>query len=206
MLKWGVGFTSDNPFEERRRVKICDHKSVGAVIIGGESDGYAGPDGRILTLRRLTWPVGIACVAGHVDDHGDFVQAIVDEVEEESGLRLVSYEPIVVNQWYDAYCRRTPSGPRAGHLWNVYKVRATGTLRPEAGKTADLTWQTPLDLQLLASRTVRYADGEISDAEFEKGPGLEPVWVAHLAVANIIEVSDRDVKACLALARKPPVQ
>ena len=60
--------------------KNCDNKSVGVII--------QNPEGEVALLRRAKFPVGMAPVAGHVDEHGSPEQAAIDEAAEEVGLHI----------------------------------------------------------------------------------------------------------------------
>ncbi|MBL1115266.1 hypothetical protein JK364_23120 [Streptomyces sp. 110] len=45
----------------------------------------------------------------------------------------------------------------------------------------------------MADRTVAYAQGRITDAEFEAAPGIEPVWMQWLANIAAIHISPDDL-------------
>lgn len=59
------------------------HASVGAVIVRGR---------QYLLIDRATPPLGLASVAGHIDENEKPEQALVREVQEESGKIRVSYD------------------------------------------------------------------------------------------------------------------
>jgi 8-oxo-dGTP pyrophosphatase MutT (NUDIX family) len=168
----------------------CDSTSVGAVIRDAE--------GRVLTFRRATPPPGIAGPAGHVDDHGTPEQAIVDEVREEVGLTVVSYEQIASEQRSGA-CRRM--GGELGHWWWLFEVRAEGELAPSWRETRDAAWRSPSELQQLAERTIAFARGRVGVGEFATDPGVEPVWVRWFDLAGVVAVTADDLAVVEQLLR-----
>ncbi|MFF1767810.1 SHOCT domain-containing protein [Streptomyces sp. NPDC058251] len=66
-------------------------------------------------------------------------------------------------------------------------------LTPSAHETKNVRWIAPDALQELADRTVAYARGHITDAEFEAAPGIEPVWMQWLANIAAIHISPDDL-------------
>lgn len=164
---------------------LCDHKVVG-VIVEGDFDGFAGPPGHFLMSKRVKPPIGISPVAGHVDDFGGFEDALVEETKEEAGLDIANYS-LVTGGWRDNVCSRQPSGPRLGHDWKVYWARAYGNAQGAPAENEDLRWYSRDEIAALAARTMRYALGDITDAEFKAEPGLEPVWVQWLVDAHLLK-------------------
>lgn len=169
--------------------KTCDHRSVG-VIIRNEDDDY-------LLLTRAKPPSGRAPVAGHVDEHGDWLAAAVAETVEEVGVRAAGRLNYVADGTLPNICRRTPTHPVPGHAWMIYQaVVPLGTvIRPDAEETRGAAWYTPQQLQELAEVTVLWCTGGISDKSWYADPGLEPVWVHWLAVTGHIQISDRGLAA-----------
>ncbi|WEH37863.1 NUDIX hydrolase (plasmid) [Streptomyces sp. AM 4-1-1] len=165
-------------------MKTCDNASVGIVI----TDRH----GRYLIFDRATFPVGASPAAGHIDDHGSAEDAGRAEVEEELGLTVTSLTR-VTGGWRDNRCRRRPDARGTGHDWTVYQATVTGDLTPSARETKNVRWIAPDALQELADRTVAYAQGRVTDAEFEAAPGVEPVWMEWLADIAAIKVSPDDL-------------
>ncbi|RSN03120.1 NUDIX hydrolase [Nonomuraea sp. WAC 01424] len=149
--------------------KRCDHTSVGVLI--------SSPTG-ILVFERATAPVGIAPIAGHVDQHGRPEQAARAEVTEEVGLAITDLR-LKLARWRPNRCRRPAIG-EVGHYWWVFQARATGRLNSSVREVRAPRWAHLSQLQQYAQRTAAYASGRISEAEFTVRPGLEPVWARFL--------------------------
>ncbi|WP_329087940.1 NUDIX hydrolase [Streptosporangium sp. NBC_01469] len=165
--------------------KQCDNRSVGVLI--------ADQAGRYLMFDRNTFPPGVAGAAGHVDEHGSFLDAARAEVSEELGLSVLSLTPVPLNwpvatPWRDNRCRRLPGPSGVGHRWHLYRAQTAGTLAPSARETRNVRWLTTVQLQALAERTAAYAHGHLTDAAFAELPGIEPVWVAWLMAAGLVTV------------------
>ncbi|MFE7043431.1 NUDIX hydrolase [Streptomyces atratus] len=153
----------------------CDHTSVGVLI--------SSPSG-LLLFERATPPAGLAPVAGHVDQHGGPEQAAHNEVAEEVGLTVTYLHPLL-EQWRPNRCRRTPTGP-VGHQWWIFQAQASGSLRPSPREVRAPRWINPDQLQQHALRTAAYANGHLSREEFEREPGLEPVWCRFLHTLQLL--------------------
>jgi len=165
-------------------MKTCDNTSVGIVITDRR--------GRYLMFDRATFPVGAAPAAGHIDDHGSAEDAGRAEVEEELGLTVTSLTR-VAGGWRDNRCRRRPGGRGTGHDWTVYQATVTGDLTPSARETKNVRWIASDALQELADRTVAYAQGRVTDTEFDAAPGIEPVWMQWLADIAAIRVDSAEL-------------
>ncbi|MHC5701947.1 NUDIX hydrolase [Streptomyces tirandamycinicus] len=164
------------------RVRLCDHASVGVLI--------SSPSG-LLVFERATPPVGIAPVAGHVDQHGGPEQTARDEVTEEVGL-TVTHLHLLMDQWRPNRCRRTPSGP-VGHHWWIFQAEVSGSLCPSPREVRAPQWIHPDQLQQHALRTAAYANGCLNREEFEREPGLEPVWCRFLHDLELVTLPAADL-------------
>jgi 8-oxo-dGTP pyrophosphatase MutT (NUDIX family) len=180
-------------------VKTCDHKSVGVVI----TDQY----GRYLLLTRARPPVGRAPVAGHVDEHGSPRETALAETREEAGLHLDQLRMLDAGHVMNI-CRRPPSHPtHDGHDWTIFgaSVDDAADLRFSALETHGGDWYTAGRLQELVDRTVSYAEGELSEAQWQADPGLEPVWAYWLDRLELITVSLPGLRAIIKIFTAPPV-
>ncbi|GAA0972875.1 NUDIX hydrolase [Nocardiopsis tropica] len=154
-------------------MKQCDGNSVGVVL--------RDSDGRILMITRKLAPSGIAPIAGHVCDEIPTLThlgAAVVETQEEVGLTVWPEDlTLIYARAIENRCRRTPA-PSLGHEWMVFSAsRWTGELTPSERETRGAAWYTAEKIQALAERTVAYAHGDVTEAEWQASPGLEPVWV-----------------------------
>lgn len=162
--------------------RSCDHTSIGVLI--------SSPSG-LLVFERATPPAGIAPVAGHVDQHGGPEQAAHDEVTEEVGLTVTHLHPLL-DQWRPNRCRRTPTGP-VGHHWWIFQAEVSGSLRPSRQEVRAPQWIHPDQLQQHALRTAAYAGGHLSREQFEREPGLTPVWCRFLHALELITLPSADL-------------
>lgn len=179
---------------------LCDHRVAGALVEGAA--GYAGEPGTYLMFERVKPPYGIAPPCGHVDEHGNFFQAMVDETREEANVDIEDWDDLVHEEWRDNMCRRQPSGPRYGHTVMIKKVCVSGIPRPAPKESKNLRWYSVSELRELTARTVFYANGYISDEDFRLDPGIEPFWVEYLVRAGLVAVSDADLALIERLTHK----
>lgn len=105
------------------------HYSVGAII---------EQNGTYLLFDRVKPPFGYAGPAGHVDEGESPDDAIVREVQEETGLRVITSVLLFDEEIEDTCSRGIPV-----HHWRLYKCTVEGDLRPEAGETRDIGWYSP---------------------------------------------------------------
>lgn len=129
-------------------------------------------DGKLLLVERRKPPFGLAPPSGHVGDRASFEEAARAELKEEVGLEALELR-LVAQADRDNPCRR-----RGGswHHWKIYEVQHAGTLQPSTSETKRAGWFSRADLSHLASKTTRYLEGNITEQDWEKDPGLEPVW------------------------------
>ncbi|QVJ00037.1 NUDIX hydrolase [Nocardiopsis eucommiae] len=153
---------------------ICDGLSVG-VLIFDDAD-------RLLMITRAKAPVGIAPVAGHVkDEHPDWTHqdAAVAEADEEVGLKVSPAGLVeVYARWRPNRCGAEIPDPSLGHDWRVYRAEEwSGSVTRAEAEVKDVDWYSAERVQELADRTIAYAHGQIEEADWQKSPGLEPVWL-----------------------------
>ncbi len=153
--------------------KICDNKSVGMLI-------YKGDD--LLLIERMKFPFGFAPPAGHVDDKGTFENAAKEEVEEEVGLVPTNMELIKEGRKENP-CRREGG---TWHYWKIYKVDTEGDIKPSEDETKQAGWFSKNQIEELANRTEEYRAGKVSEDDWQKTPGIEPVWYEWFKELGII--------------------
>lgn len=153
--------------------KVCDHRSVGMLV---------WKDDKLLLIERKKPPFGFAPPAGHLDDDASFEKAAKRELEEEVGLKAKSLELLIEGKKANP-CRRQGG---SWHYWKIYKVKTEGKLKPSKNETKQANFYTKDDLHPLATRTEKYLRGDIQQDEWEKSPGLEPVWYEWLKELKII--------------------
>lgn len=137
---------------------------------------------KLLLIERKLFPFGFAPPAGHIDDKGTFENAAREELQEEVGLDLIKLKLLKEGRKNNK-CRRKGG---SWHYWKIYKVEATGELKPSQNETKQAGWYTTEQIQELHKRTEKYLSGKISDQEWQKSPGIEPVWAEWLKEFQII--------------------
>ncbi|HEY4518309.1 MAG TPA: NUDIX domain-containing protein [Candidatus Paceibacterota bacterium] len=155
-------------------IKKCDHKSVGMLV---------WKDGSLLLIERMKPPYGFAPPAGHVDEDGTFEEAAKRELKEEVGLDT-TYIELMIEGRKENPCRREGGG---WHFYKVYKVEAAGDVKRSEDETKQARFFTKNELLALAAKTEKYLAGNIEQGEWEKSPGLEPVWYEWLKELKILK-------------------
>ena len=144
----------------------CDHKSVGVVL--------TNPEGQVLLIERARFPFFWAPPAGHVDDHGDVLQAAIEETKEEVGIALAAdslRRAIDSQRMTNNRCRRSPDG---WHDWTVF-VATIGdvAMQLEPDEVKQMCWADPSELATMAYDDIYPRQ-------------LEPVWRAMFEQLGII--------------------
>lgn len=178
---------------------VCDNEVVAALVLNRRHE--------YLVFDRVKEPPGAAFIAGHRDKHGNWEKALCNETNEETGLTVVSKRPVIV-AWTDNRCGRVPGPLGAGHTWLVFEVTATGEVTPDPREARNTRWESRAGIAALARRTIDYAQGRITEAEWDgpEGPGLEPIWVWLLSMCGVggwqlLHVSEADRSAVLKLSQ-----
>lgn len=154
--------------------KVCDHTSVGAIV---------WQDDKLLLIERKKFPFGFACPAGHIDNPDESPEeAVKRELKEEVGLKAKKLTLLLEGK-RDNPCRREGG---SWHYWHVFEIDAEGDVKPSEEETKQVVWLKKGGLAELAKRTEMYQDGGITESEWEKAPGLEPVWYEILKELRVI--------------------
>lgn len=161
--------------------KICDHKSAGVLV---------KKDGRILLIERKKFPAGFALPAGHLDGD-EFRKAGLRELAEETGI-IAEELKYVLGEEVTNPCRRSGG---TSHQWEVFEaVLWKGEVNRAEDETKSVEWASPERLKDLALKTESFAKKHgllpsnlsalthalSSDPEWQRSPGLEPVWYHFL--------------------------
>ncbi|OGE94694.1 MAG: hypothetical protein A3B10_04670 [Candidatus Doudnabacteria bacterium RIFCSPLOWO2_01_FULL_44_21] len=136
----------------------------------------------LLLIERIKPPYGFAPPAGHIDEGESFEEAATRELKEEVGLDTTGIE-LAIEGRKDNSCRREGG---SWHYWKIYKVETTGEVKRSEDETKQARFFTKDELVDLAERTQKYLAGGIEQGEWEKSPGLEPVWYEWLKELKII--------------------
>ncbi|MBI4087134.1 NUDIX hydrolase [Candidatus Kaiserbacteria bacterium] len=153
-------------------MSMCDHTSVGI---------FVWKDGKLLLIERGMRPWGFAVPAGHVDGDATFEEAATRELKEEVGLDAPELTLLAEGR-KENQCRRTNG---TWHYWKLYEAKTTGEIKRSVDETKRAGWYSKEYVGELARRTEAYENGRISEPEWERGPGLEPVmyeWFKELRI------------------------
>lgn len=153
--------------------KKCDHTSVGMLV---------WKDGKLLLIERAKFPPGFAVPAGHVDGDGTFEESAIRELKEEVGLDVANLE-LVAKGRKENHCRREDG---SWHYWKIYQINAEGDIDRSKDETKQAGWYTKEQILELASKTEKYNNHEITEEEWSKNPGLEPVMLEWFKEIKII--------------------
>jgi 8-oxo-dGTP pyrophosphatase MutT (NUDIX family) len=128
------------------------HYSVGALI---------KKNNRYLLIDRATDPQCIAGISGHIDEGESPEQALVREVFEESGLRVVKYKLLFKEERHNNTCNRWISI----HYWYFYECETSGKINPNPREARSIKPYSPQDMQ----RVCRQGNlGEMTEYWFRK--------------------------------------
>lgn len=146
----------------------CNNTSVGILVERA---------GSLLLIERAKYPHGFAPPAGHVEDTESYEQAAGRELAEEVGLAVSGLRLALPLRRIGNRCRR-PGGDH--HHWQVYAAATSGELVRSVDETRSVRWADREGLKALADRTHSYLSGAVAEPEWQRAPGLEPVWAVLL--------------------------
>lgn len=154
--------SSPNPSEEREGGRSeffcgsCGFRAPRALILDRETKIEETPrglkhwtagalierDGKFLLMRKATWPYLWDVIAGHLTTDEEPAAAVVREVSEETGLRLVKPRRVFQGEIFPDPCRRGVNI----HEWFLFRGPADGGLRPDLLEVAELRWVTRAEM------------------------------------------------------------
>ena len=139
-------------------------------------------EGKLLLIERARKPFGFAPPAGHVDADVLFEDSAKRELAEEVGLTTVSLKLLIEGR-KENHCRREGG---TWHYWKIYQAETAGEIKRSEDETKQARFVSQEEILKLAERTEKYLDKEITAEEWEKAPGIEPVWHEWLKELKII--------------------
>lgn len=154
-------------------MKICDHTSVGMIVWKREN---------LLLIERGRKPFGFAPPAGHVDADILFEDSAKRELFEEVGLTATNLKLLIEGRKENP-CRREGG---TWHQWKIYEIKTTGEIKRSEDETKQARFVSRKEIKSLMVRTEKYLNKEITEEEWEKAPGIEPVWYDWFKKLEII--------------------
>lgn len=154
-------------------MKICDNTSVGIFVWKEE---------KLLLIERARFPAGFALPAGHVDGDDTFEIAAIRELKEEVGLGVTNIN-LILEERRENKCRREGG---LWHYWKLYKADTTGDIHSSMEETKKVGWYSIGDIKQLSAKTEDYLNKKITEENWIKSPGLEPVMYEFFKKLNII--------------------
>ncbi|MEI8143752.1 MAG: NUDIX domain-containing protein [Candidatus Berkelbacteria bacterium] len=152
----------------------CNNTSVGMIVRYGD---------KILLIERKKFPFGFAPPAGHVDDGEDYAAAAGRELSEEVGVTPVNLKLLIEGDKNNP-CRR-PNG--SWHHWKIYETLVVDDkIDRSFSETKKAGWYSIEEIKFLAEKTDKYLQKEISEENWEKSLGIEPVWCEWFRELEII--------------------
>ena len=110
------------------------HYSAGALIKKGD---------KYLLIDRVKPPYGFAGLAGHVDEGETELEALIREVEEESGLKVREYNLLFEEELDWNWCSKDVGV----HYWFLFECEVTGEIKRNYAETKSIGWYTKEEIQ-----------------------------------------------------------
>lgn len=111
------------------------HFSVGAII---------KKDDKYLLIDRASPPPGFSAIAGHIEAREKTEDALLREVNEESGLQVVGYKLLCEETLYGNICKRGVTN----HHWFVFECEVAGEIIKN-GESKSIGWYSKEEIKNL---------------------------------------------------------
>ena len=117
------------------------HYSVGALIREGE---------KYFLIDRAVPPLGFAGVAGHVDENESSEEALMREVEEESGFKIQNHKLLFEEELDWNWCSKGVNS----HYWYLFDCQVSGELKRSERETKSVGWYNADEIKKLTLEPV----------------------------------------------------
>lgn len=112
------------------------HYSVGAII---------KIDNKFLLINRTKPPFGFAGLAGHIDEGETEVEALIREVTEESGLRIIKHYLLFEEELDWNFCSKGINV----HYWYLFECDVEGELTINKKESKSIAFYTNEEIKQL---------------------------------------------------------
>ncbi len=113
------------------------HYGVGAVI--------RNENGEYLLIDRAVEPYGYGCISGHIHEGEKPEEALIREVEEESGLKVVKHKLILEKVFKKRKCFLGD----IDHYGYIFVCEVNGKIKPNPEEVKSIGWYTKEEIDML---------------------------------------------------------
>ena len=121
-------------------MSVYKEEKINGNIIHFSVGAFIKRNNQYLLIDRIKPPYGFAGIAGHVDSEETPEQALNREVNEESGLKVIS-QKLIFDEFIDwNKCHKFPE--IGGHHWYVYECDVEGEVKLDTNESKSIEWYT----------------------------------------------------------------
>ncbi len=142
-------------------VKIKEEKSSNGEIVHYGISAVIEKDGKYLLIDRAVEPFGYGCISGHINEGEEAEDALIREVEEEAGLKVINQELIFRGKLKSRGC----SYGKIPHYCYIFKCSVNGKINSNPKEVKSIGW---------------YSQDEIKNLK------LEPLWKFYFRKMKVI--------------------